>query len=125
MTTSLSKKRGRPAKKKLGRPLGSKNKPKKVTLSASEVAFAQTVNVPLGEMAKVKFKRSKPAAVSRASFKQAEHQRALHNIVDENLRLQEANRNLTSKVENLNHQVIGFRAVISYLENRLGMASSQ
>jgi len=123
MTTSLSKKRG--AKKKLGRPLGSKNKPKKVTLSASEVAFAQTVNVPLGELAKVKFKRGRPAAASRASFKQAEHQRALHSIVDENLRLLEANRTLTSKVENLSHQVIGFRAVISYLENRLGMASSQ
>lgn len=124
MTTSLSKKRGRPAKKKLGRPLGSKNKPKKITLSASEVGFAKTMNVPLGEFAKVKLTK-KPAAASRASFKQAEHQRALHNIVDENLRLLEENQQFRSQIASLNHQIVGFRAVISYLENRLDIPSSQ
>lgn len=125
MTTSLSKKRGRPAMKKRGRPLGSKNKPKKIRILKAELDLAKKMNVPIEEYAKAKIKINRTAAASRASFKQAEHQRALHNIVDENLRLQEANRTLTSKVENLNHQVIGFRAVISYLENRLGMASSQ
>jgi hypothetical protein len=125
MTTSLSKKRGRPAKKKLGRPLGSKNKPKKITLSASEVAFSKTMNVPLGEFAKVKLTKNKPAAASRASFKQAEHQRALHNIVDENLRLLEENQQFRNQIASLNHQIVGFRAVISYLENRLDVPSSQ
>jgi hypothetical protein len=125
MTMSPSKKRGRPAKKKVGRPLGSKNKPKKITLSASEVGFAKTMNVPLGEFAKVKLTKSKPAAASRASFKQAEHQRALHNIVDENLRLLEENQQFRNQIASLNHQIVGFRAVISYLENRLDVPSSQ
>jgi hypothetical protein len=58
-------------------------------------------------------------------FKRSVEQRVLHNIVDENLQLIELSKNLNKQLENLKHQIVGFRAVISYLENRLGMASSQ
>lgn len=111
--------------KKRGRPLGSKNKPKKIRILKAEFDLAKKMNVPIAEYAKAKIKINKAAAASRASFKQAEHQRALHNVVDENLRLIDANKVLTSQVENLKHQVIGFRAVISYLENHLNLRSSQ
>jgi len=92
--TSLSK----PVAKKRGRPVGSKNKPKKV----------------------------KPAAASK-TFKQAEMQRLqkVGEIVGKNLELMKDNTELVSHINNLEHQIIGFRAVISYLEKQAGLRNTQ
>jgi hypothetical protein len=78
MTTSNSKKRGR--------PLGSKNKPKR------------------GRQAKVK------------TFKQFDvESRALAKIVE----LEKIRENLHNLIDNLEHQAVQYKAVISYLENKL------
>jgi len=76
MTTSNSKKRGR--------PLGSKNK--------------------------------KPRAGKTKTFKQFDPaQRALAKIVE----LERIRQNLHNLIDNLEHQAVQYRAVISYLENKL------
>jgi len=78
MTTSNSKKRGR--------PLGSKNKPK----------------------------RGRPAKVK--TFKQFDvESRALAKIVE----LEKIRENLHNLIDNLEHQAVQYKAVISYLENKL------
>jgi hypothetical protein len=69
--------------------------------------------------------KNNKTAVKTKPFKRSVEQRVLHNIVDENLQLIELSKNLNKQLENLKHQIVGFRAVVSYLENRLGMASSQ
>lgn len=68
---------------------------------------------------------SKNAAVKDSTFKQSKHQRVLHAIVANNLQLIDINRDINKQIDNLKHQIIGFRAVISYLENRLNLTSSQ
>jgi hypothetical protein len=79
MTTSNSKKRGR--------PLGSKNKPKKV-----------------------------PRAVKGKSFKQFNpEQRAFAKIVE----LEKIRNNLHNLIDNLEHKIVQYQAVISYLEHKL------
>jgi hypothetical protein len=44
---------------------------------------------------------------------------------DERLRMQERIEELEIKNQNLEHQIIGFRSVISYLENMAGIRNSQ
>jgi hypothetical protein len=89
MTTSNSKKRGR--------PLGSKNKVKKISR-------------PIGS------KNKKPRAGKVEAFKQFEpSQRALAKIVE----LEKIRQNLHNLIDNLEHQAVQYRAVISYLENKL------
>ena len=44
---------------------------------------------------------------------------------DERLRMQERIEELEIKNQNLQHQIIGFRSVISYLENMAGIRNSQ
>jgi hypothetical protein len=93
--TSLSK----PVAKKRGRPVGSKNKRIR-KVAGKEYTFKDKA-----------FKQPKPAAAD--------------NLMNDNLRLIQDNGRLLNAINNLEHQVIGYRAVISYLENRLGLASSQ
>jgi hypothetical protein len=88
----------KPVAKKRGRPVGSKNKAQK----------------------------TKPAAASK-SFKQAELQRLrkVGEIVGKNIELMKDNTELVSHINNLEHQIIGFRAVISYLEKQAGLRNTQ
>jgi hypothetical protein len=81
MTISNSKKRGR--------PLGSKNKPK----------------------------RGRPAKTANAkTFKLRDvESRALNKIVE----LERIRQNLHGVIDNLEHQAVQYKAVISYLENKL------
>jgi hypothetical protein len=82
--------------KKRGRPVGSKNKP----------------------AAKVKtFKQSDSAAVQRLKM--------VGEIVQKNLELIKDNTELVNHINKLEHQIIGFRAVISYLENQAGLRNTQ
>jgi hypothetical protein len=84
--------------KKRGRPIGSKNKAKPA--------------------AKVKtFKQPNSAAVQRLKM--------VGEIVQKNLELIKDNTELVNHINKLEHQIIGFRAVISYLENQAGLRNTQ
>lgn len=79
--------------KKRGRPAGSKNKPKAVATKAKVVDWE----------------------------KLCKHlQSALRDEFADNEKLVTKVKELEFKVANLEHQAIGYRAVVSYLENRLG-----
>jgi hypothetical protein len=45
--------------------------------------------------------------------------------MDANLKLIGDNNQLLKAIENLQHQIIGFRAVISYLESQAGLRITQ
>lgn len=79
MTTSNSKKRGR--------PLGSKNKPKKVPRAEKVKAFKRIYDL----------------------------QRAADKIVE----LEKIRNNLHNLIDNLEHKIVQYQAVISYLEHKL------
>lgn len=70
----------------------------------------------------VKPKRGRP---SKDAFKQPTQQDQVRRLVDDNLKLMDDNRSLMNRVDNLTHQIIGFRAVVSYLENQVGLRNSQ
>jgi len=102
MTISLSK-----PVKRIGRPLGSKNKPKakKVILSSNEVKVANMMGVKTEDYAKQKIKLAKKPKVAAAN-----------NDRLNDLRYQQE---LLARIKNLEHQAIGYRAVISYLSHQL------
>jgi hypothetical protein len=82
--------------KKLGRPVGSKNKRKKV---------------------------AKKAGIKNASFKHIDEKaRAMPNIppIPMSVLKDSMIKDQEIKILNLQHQAVGYRAVISYLENKLG-----
>ena len=79
MTTSNSKKRGR--------PLGSKNKPKKVPRAGKVKMFKRIYDL----------------------------QRAADKIVE----LEKIRNNLHDLLDNLEHKIVQYQAVISYLEHKL------
>lgn len=56
---------------------------------------------------------------------EAQKDRMLRINRDERLRLQDRIEELEAKNQNLEHQIIGFRSVISYLENMAGVRNSQ
>jgi hypothetical protein len=79
--------------KKRGRPAGSKNKPKAVATKAKAVDWE----------------------------KLCKHlQSALRDEFADNEKLVTKVKEMEFKVANLEHQAIGYRAVVSYLENKLG-----
>lgn len=75
---------------------------------------------PVGSTNKTK---QKPAAVK--AFKQSDSAAAVHNLMDANLKLIGDNNQLLKAIENLQHQIIGFRAVVSYLEVQAGLKVTQ
>jgi hypothetical protein len=111
--------------KKRGRPAGSKNKPKAKTirLTNAEVVLANKMNVPIERYAQEK------SALSKKSSKQTKKvnwerlakqlQTALNDEIVENSRLFKQIDDLKFQVANLEHQAIGYRAVVSYLENQI------
>jgi hypothetical protein len=118
--------------KKRGRPLGSKNKPKvkTVRLTHTQVALAKKMGVSPEQYARslIKIeKQEKAAAVrkKRAVVKKFDWEglaRQLEDALKEEIRnnneLTERNADLNFQVSNLVHQAIGYRAIISYLENK-------
>jgi hypothetical protein len=104
MKTSLSE----VIKKKVGRPLGSKNKPKKIILSRSEVEFANKVGVSTKDYAKQKIKINKET-------------KKLEAAQDARLNDLAYQQTLLARIKNLEHQAVGYRAVISYLSHQLGL----
>jgi len=61
--------------------------------------------------------------IKQLSESQKDH--LLRTSRNERLRLQERIEELETKNKNLEHQIIGFRSVISYLENMSGLKASQ
>lgn len=100
MTISLSE-----IVKKVGRPVGSKNKPKKIILTRGEVELANKVGVSTEDYAKQKIKLAKKPKVAAAN-----------NDRLNDLRFQQE---LLARIKNLEHQATGYRAVISYLSHQL------
>ena len=49
----------------------------------------------------------------------------IRRLITVNMQLMQDNKFLVGEVEKLRHQVTGFRAVISYLENQVGLRNSQ
>lgn len=68
--------------------------------------------------------KNKPAAKVK-TFKQSDSDAAVHNLMDANLKLIGDNNQLLKAIENLQHQIIGFRAVVSYLEVQAGIKATQ
>jgi predicted transcriptional regulator len=109
---------------------------RKVRLTPSEVQLAINNGIPLVDMAKAKApKRGRPVgsknkakqkpAAKVKTFKQSTTDAAVHRLMDANLSLIKDNNQLLKLIENLEHQIIGFRAVISYLENQTGLRNTQ
>jgi predicted transcriptional regulator len=67
--------------------------------------------------------KNKPAASK--VFKQSDAEATVHSLVDANLKLIGDNNQLLKAIENLQHQIIGFRAVVSYLEVQAGIKATQ
>jgi hypothetical protein len=74
---------------------------------------------PIGSKNKTK---QKPEAVK--TFKHS-NSAALQNLMRDNLQLIQDNKQLLFKIELLEHKIIGFRAVVSYLEVQAGLKVTQ
>lgn len=110
--------------KKRGRPVGSKNKPKTVKLTQAQVNVAKKLGVSVEQFAKERAAlERKPRGKAKVVDweKLCKHlQTALRDEFADNDKLTTKIKELEFKVANLEHQAIGYRAVVSYLENKLG-----
>jgi hypothetical protein len=118
--------------KKRGRPVGSKNKPKvkTVRLTHTQVALAKKMGISPEQYARslIKIEKQEKAALARkkrAVVKKFDWEGLARNLEDalreeikNNNELTERNSDLNFQVSNLVHQAIGYRAIISYLENK-------
>jgi hypothetical protein len=100
-------------------------KPKRVTLTKTEVDFAAKLGVTPKQLAveKVKLQRKprKPRAAKINWEGLAKNlQAALRDEIVENQKRATDIDTLLFKIKSLEHQVIGFQAVISYLETKSG-----
>jgi len=86
-------------KKKLGRPIGSKNKRKKTTAVAA-----------------------KPTPFKRPDD---EKQKLIAQLTDNVHFLHQANQDLRALVHELEHRATSHRIIVSYLENKLGIKVSE
>lgn len=111
--------------KKRGRPVGSKNKPKvkTVRLTNTEVLLAKKMGVSVEQYAKEKVALSKKPRkiVKKVNWERLakQLQTALNDEIVENNGLFMQIDKLKYEVANLEHQAIGYRAVVSYLENQI------
>ena len=116
----------------MARTLGAKDKKprkkpvRKIKLTQAQVELANHLDIPVEAYAKelVKLKR-KPR--QRSVKKEIDWealaknlQKALHDEIKENENIRNVVSSLDFKVRSLEHQVIGYQAVISYLESKNG-----
>ena len=117
--TSLSKK---PVAKKRGRPLGSKNKSKKIILSRTQVELASKLGVTPVQLAKEKLKlikKRKPVAKAKA-FKQPSNRASeISKLQDKILELEMIRERLHSVIDRQEYKAVQYQAVIDYLETKL------
>lgn len=109
---------------KRGRPVGSKNKPKTVRMTKVEVDLCKKVGVPIEAYAKEKValqKKPRRTIKKKVNWERLakQLQTALNDEIWENHGLSKQIEDLKYQVANLEHQAIGYRAVVSYLENNL------
>ena len=107
--------------KKRGRPLGSKNKPKVVRLTKAQVDLAKKVGVSVEQFAKERVKLDRKPRAKKFDWERLakQLQSALKDEFVENENLTKKVGDLEFEVANLKHQAIGYRAVVSYLENKI------
>jgi hypothetical protein len=110
---------------KVGRPKGSKNKPKKIIVSASQIAIAEKLGVSKEKFVEGMVHLKKQETIKKQSVSMQERWNRIRKLTDDNMQLMDDNSVLLSQVTNLEHQIVGFRAVISYLEAQLGLKRSQ
>jgi hypothetical protein len=110
--------------KRAGRPKGSKNKPKKVILTATQVTLANKLGVSAEQLAKETLNAKRQQTINKQSISMQERWNRIKKLTDDNIQLMDDNSVLLSQVTNLEHQIVGYRAVISYLENQLGLRGS-
>jgi len=106
---------------KRGRPLGSKNKPKVVRLTKAQVNLAKKVGVSVEQFAKERAKLDRKPRAKKFDWERLakQLQSALKDEFIENENLAKKVSDLEFEVANLKHQAIGYRAVVSYLENKI------
>lgn len=112
--------------KKRGRPVGSKNKPKTtkvIRLTQGQVNLAKKIGVSVEDYAKARLElENKPRKlVKKVNWEKLakQLQTALNDEIVENQAILRQIDDLKYQVANLEHQAIGYRAVVSYLENNL------
>jgi replicative DNA helicase len=123
--------------KKRGRPVGSKNKSKEdvtlnkiVRLTSAQVAIAKSMGISPEQYARslIKLEKQEKAAAARKKrevvkkFDWEGLARQLESLLKEEIKhndeLNIKATDLSHQVSNLAHQAIGYRAIISYLENK-------
>jgi hypothetical protein len=111
----------------MGRPKGSKNAPKRLSMTVSQVNLAKKLGVSLEtyahELLKMKKQPKTPQKKTNWEKLARELQAALKSEIDENSGLIARVESLEFDILNLKHQAIGYQAVVSYLENKLGYHS--
>ena len=100
-------------------------KPKKIVLTKAEVDLAAKLGITPEELAKEKLelmKIKRKASRQKINWENLARnlQKALRDEMDENQKRAHDIEALLFKVKSLEHQVIGFQAVISYLESKNG-----
>ena len=91
--------------------------------TATQAELAEKLGVPVAKYAKEELKRKDTAKEQSVAMK--ERRTLTRKLVQDNVQLMDDNSILLSQVTNLEHQIIGFRAVISYLEMQIGLKRSQ
>ena len=114
----------------MSRTVGAKDKKprkkpvKKILVTKSQVDLAQKLGVPLETYVKEKIKLSKPRKprAAKVNWERLARnlQTALRDEIVENQKRATDIDTLLFKIRSLEHQVIGFQAVISYLETKSG-----
>jgi len=112
--------------KKRGRPVGSKNKSKTVKtvrLTNAQVLLANKMGIPVEQYAKelVNLSNNPSKIVKKVNWERLakQLQTALNDEIVENNGLFTKIDELKFQIANLEHQAIGYRAVVSYLENQI------
>ena len=101
-------------------------KPKSITLTLSQVQAANHLDIPVEayakELVKLKRKPRQPRIKKQIDWERLAKnlQKALHDEIKENENIRNVVSSLDFKVRSLEHQVIGYQAVISYLESKNG-----